>query len=545
MSAWRGPDPRDVQPGQYRRGAIMGLTMAESLVLVTFALLLLLALWKVESDARVASFSTVDGLGPDELAAAARLAGSDQLAALDVLVAGGADFRSTESTPGRREDWRLLPSEAQRQLADVAATLPSDVVEGLAAMLSSRDATDVQRLLRIDGRNLAQEIDTLTPADLSAAARLAEGGQLAAADTLAAEGLDLRAPEAREVWRLIDRDELMRVVEGLAELPSDAQAELADLVEVRDPEALEQLLLLSRRAAAEEVLSLPEADLEAALRLADSGQVDVLDHLVAEGADFRGPATPATMDDWVLVEDEERRRLVEAVEALPPDTAAAVATLLETQDVESVEAILALADGADEKAELEARLVGIGERLTDADEEARALVDDLRQTIGPLVARLGGTIEDDGALVLPDVVLFERGRAGLTPVMTDFLDGACGPWLSVLMSADAPVASALIEGHASSEWSTGASAEEAYLNNLALSQARSQAVLDACLRRVTDPAVSGWARTHLAAVGYSSARPILSDGAENADASRRVVFSLALDQAGLLDAVARDADVPQ
>ena len=142
--------------------------------------------------------------------------------------------------------------------------------------------------------------------------------------------------------------------------------------------------------------------------------------------------------------------------------------------------------------------------------------------------------------MLPDAVLFERGRARITERMRAFLEVACRPWLGVLMRSEAPVAGAQIEGHASSEWRRGTSVGEAYVANLDLSQRRSQAVLSACLEVVGGPATERWARRHLVAVGYSSARPVLDAGAEDRVRSRRVVFSVALDDAALLRDVEED-----
>jgi len=50
-----------------------------------------------------------------------------------------------------------------------------------------------------------------------------------------------------------------------------------------------------------------------------------------------------------------------------------------------------------------------------------------------------------------------------------------------------------------------------------------------------DDEVEVWARAHLQAVGFSSARPVLSEfGQEIPEQSRRVVFSLDLDQERLI-----------
>lgn len=344
-----------VATGQYRRGAVMGMTMAEAFVLIAFALLLLLGLWKVQGDAERARYEPVAALSPRELEAAARLARSGRLEALDALV---------------------------------AATPP--------------------------------------------AAREAPGA----------------AGSPEEAWRLIDDDELVRVIDGLEAMPEDLRRDLADLVEIADARGLARLIALSARATGDA----PEGD----------------------------PAAP------------------------------------------------------------EARLAVIGTRLDAAQAARRALVADLGATLGATVSGVGGTIEADGSIVLPDTVLFERGSARVSPVMEGFLDRACEPWLRVLQASGAGVAQAQIEGHASSEWRLRTSPDEAYLNNLALSQARSQAVLNACLERVGDRSLRDWAQAHLAAVGYSSARPVLAGGAEDSERSRRVVFSVGFDDARLLRDVEGD-----
>jgi len=103
-------------------------------------------------------------------------------------------------------------------------------------------------------------------------------------------------------------------------------------------------------------------------------------------------------------------------------------------------------------------------------------------------------------------------------------------WLAALQNADLGIASAQIEGHASSEWNATTSSDEAYRRNLDLSQERAKNVLNACLNHVTDVDARIWAQKHLTAVGYSSAKPVNVDGNENKDRSRRVVFSVAMDQ---------------
>jgi outer membrane protein OmpA-like peptidoglycan-associated protein len=102
-----------------------------------------------------------------------------------------------------------------------------------------------------------------------------------------------------------------------------------------------------------------------------------------------------------------------------------------------------------------------------------------------------------------------------------------------------------IEGHASSEWRPGTPAEAAYVNNLQLSQDRAQAVLATCLGFLSDGEDRVWAQARTTAVGYSSARPVITDGREDATRSRRVMFNVALDRDRLIDDIGKDVAATQ
>ncbi|WP_176556221.1 OmpA/MotB family protein [Rubellimicrobium rubrum] len=494
--------------------------MAEAIILVTFALLLLLSLWKVQGDEQREVYRPVEAMTPEELAAAARLQESGQLPFIDALVAGGSDFRSPETLPETQEAWRLIEDEGLRATVDQLLNLPSKAQEQIQSLLAS----------------------TPPPQDLAAAQRLIAAGQVQGADALVSSGADLQAPEAAEMWRLIDQDELQRILKSSDQLPEDLQRDLADLVEIQDPNLLERVIRLTERAQATALDKLSDEEIGAAVRLADLDQITAVEQLVAEGADFREPeTTPATRDNWRLLEAESERQLLDAAASIPDEAQADLARLLTNEGVQGVERLLEEVRQTSGEEVLERRLAGIGQRIADAEERARSLVGDLREELGTTVSNIGGTIEADGSIVLPDSVLFEQGSAQITPRMREFLGSACEPWLDVLMRANAPVAFAQIEGHASREWRNETSPDEAYLKNLALSQARSQAVLDTCLRIVRDNGIREWAHTHLAAVGYSSAHPVLQDGAEDPARSRRVVFSIGLDDRQLLREVAEDA----
>ena len=89
-------------------------------------------------------------------------------------------------------------------------------------------------------------------------------------------------------------------------------------------------------------------------------------------------------------------------------------------------------------------------------------------------------------------------------------------------------------------WS-GASAEAAYLANLALSQARAHAVLSTCLALVPGPE-GAWARSVATAVGYSSSHPVMVGGAEDKEKSRRVVFRVDFSDAETLEGIGREVE---
>ena len=180
----------------------------------------------------------------------------------------------------------------------------------------------------------------------------------------------------------------------------------------------------------------------------------------------------------------------------------------------------------------------VAQRLEAAAASRAEVTRVLRQTLGPVVSSYGGTIDDDGALVFPETVLFEAGNSDITPELRRFLAAVCLPWLRTLERSGAPISDLRIEGHASSEW-IGASPEQAYLANLSLSQARAHAVLSTCLELV--PGLEGsWARERATAIGYSSSHPVMTDDQEDKAKSRRVVFRVDYALEDVIDAIKKD-----
>ena len=449
---------------QYRRGALLGMTIAEAFILIAFALLLLLAAWKTEAEKEIERYRQIETLTPDQvrivaqmdgagrLEEAARLSESTAFDTLSALERAGVDFERLREIAGDQERWRLIDKDELRRILDGAQELPEDIQRDLADLVEIDDPRQIMRFLELS---------------------------------------EIAEDEGR--WRLVDKEDLHRLLDGAEALTGEAQGDLADLVEAADSARIARVLEIAE----------------------DQGR-------------------------WRPVDRAALRRLLDGAEDLPETVQGDLADLVQREDPREVMRLLELAAASEEEDEARDRLAGIGAQLGAAREAEADLVADLKRTLGETVSRVGGHIDDSGAVILQDTILFDVGSAQLRPLMQHFLDEMCIPWMQVMMRSRLPVSGAQIEGHASSEWSVTASTQEAYLNNLDLSQRRSAAVLRECLSIVSDKAVEteveSWARSHLRAVGFSSARPVM-DGAGNElpEQSRRVVFSLDLDRASVID----------
>ncbi|WPL16260.1 flagellar motor protein MotB [Thiorhodovibrio winogradskyi] len=123
-------------------------------------------------------------------------------------------------------------------------------------------------------------------------------------------------------------------------------------------------------------------------------------------------------------------------------------------------------------------------------------------------------------------VLFDRNSARIKPEFETILRDFFPRYVRQLDPFRQVIREIRIEGHTSSEWGPESSPLDAYFANMELSQQRTQEVLryayglDAVEK-------AGWFRTRVAAVGLSSSRLVRdAQGAEDADASRRVEFSV-------------------
>ncbi len=121
-------------------------------------------------------------------------------------------------------------------------------------------------------------------------------------------------------------------------------------------------------------------------------------------------------------------------------------------------------------------------------------------------------------------VLFEAGSTALRPRFVAILNDFFPRYLRVLLVFESVIDEVRIEGHTSSDW-VSATADEAYFNNMRLSQGRTRSVLEHVYGLNPGPSDRSWVKRKIAAVGLSSSRLVVDDaGREDPEASRRVLF---------------------
>lgn len=401
---------------QYRRGTIMGLTVAEAFMLVAFVLLMLLLLWRhqIQNDIELTS----------------------QL--------------SSEVKKALAED------SAQRDLVEAAASLEPDALEAMIDLAGKPERlSDYERWASqpevSEQRELVEAISGLEPDAMQEIADLA------------------RDPES-----------LSELKERAALLEDAAQRELAEATTDLDPEALRTLTDLARNAESVSAFAqLAERDLDEVFEA-----VEVLDEL---GANLeQGSESPLD----IMRELETLRRQLNAFDS----------------------------------------------RLAEDASARKDFIENVRRELLAAVEEAGGTIDTLGRIIFPETVFFEQGQADIPSTYKALLDNVCNLWLQTLRDSTdrIDVDEIRIEGHSSPEWSSALSERDAWERNLELSQRRAQSVLVHCLDHVADSSIGQWARSKLTAVGYSSSRPVISDGEEDFRASRRVVLGHAFSREQLI-----------
>jgi outer membrane protein OmpA-like peptidoglycan-associated protein len=123
-------------------------------------------------------------------------------------------------------------------------------------------------------------------------------------------------------------------------------------------------------------------------------------------------------------------------------------------------------------------------------------------------------------------VLFEAGSSELKNKFKEILEDFFPRYLKILNDVKyrENIEEIRIEGHTSSEWFHGVSSEQAYLNNMKLSQDRTREVLRYVLSNKIIEDKKDWLRERLTANGLSSSKSIWMNGIEDKERSRRVEF---------------------
>ena len=127
----------------------------------------------------------------------------------------------------------------------------------------------------------------------------------------------------------------------------------------------------------------------------------------------------------------------------------------------------------------------------------------------------------------PDI-LFSSGKSEINDTFKKILDNFFPRYLAIIFSDKFKdsIEEIRIEGHTSSEWGDGnVSRDEAYFNNMALSQERTRSVLSYCYHLDSVASYKKLMRSYITANGLSSSQPIMrEDGTEDVSLSRRVEF---------------------
>lgn len=121
--------------------------------------------------------------------------------------------------------------------------------------------------------------------------------------------------------------------------------------------------------------------------------------------------------------------------------------------------------------------------------------------------------------------MFATGEAALTQGYQRVFEEFFPRYMDVLQPFTESIEAVRIEGHTSSGWGADVGANQSYFNNLRLSQERARSVLRSVYGLESLASYQIWMMRNVAAVGYSSSRPIYnSDGSENIERSKRVAF---------------------
>ncbi|WP_105103053.1 OmpA/MotB family protein [Microbulbifer pacificus] len=160
-------------------------------------------------------------------------------------------------------------------------------------------------------------------------------------------------------------------------------------------------------------------------------------------------------------------------------------------------------------------------------ENQLAIYESLQREFAADLPRWGATIDRDTLTVAfnNSDAMFDTGEASLSASYQIVFEEFFPRYMNVLAPFKASVEAVRIEGHTSSGWGQSSDRNTTYFNNLRLSQDRARSVLRYVYTLDEVTTHHAWMMQNVAAVGYSSSRPIYNDdGSENIEQSKRVAF---------------------
>ena len=195
------------------------------------------------------------------------------------------------------------------------------------------------------------------------------------------------------------------------------------------------------------------------------------------------------------------------------------------------------------------------ERITELKDKVANLLDAYRNLQRALSYELQREFEGDlakwtGYLDMETLSIrfkkpFAQGDATVPDTFENVLRNFFPRYIAILTKPEYKndIAEIRIEGHTSSEWHHEATLDEAYFNNMELSQNRSRDVLRYVLG-IKNPKISqnkAWIKENMTANGLSSSQPILDSIGEllveNKEESRRVEFRVVTKSEKLIDEI--------
>lgn len=170
------------------------------------------------------------------------------------------------------------------------------------------------------------------------------------------------------------------------------------------------------------------------------------------------------------------------------------------------------------------RMKGVAELY---DETRERIYNDLLREFGPDLERWRARLDRDLAFRFEEPkVLFDSGKTEIKPEFKKILDDFFPRYVGVIKKYRESIDEVRVEGHTSSIWQN-TTGDEAYFNNMELSQGRTRSTLKYVLLQSSITDEKNWLTRKLTANGLSSSRVrTKADGSEDVLASQRVEFRI-------------------